>query len=293
MSIADQLKAVFDSQGVEYKESDDYLVAQCQFHDDNNPSMSVRKRDGAYRCFSCGESGKVAELFEAMGARLQAEGEVDSIDFPVQKKAAVAKASVKTFDKLLDIYKPDDRAYDYLSGRGISRQTSEMFDIRYADKPPRIVMPIKSKSGRVAALAKRGIEEKVCHKTADSSAKKVLYGMHLIDQMPRVLLAVEGEIDAMSCWEAGVPAVALMSNTPTPEQAAEFAAAVYVVVILDADMSDNIKVKRRCQQMICDYVGCTILTFNAPGCKDANDILVKHGKRKLRNYLNRVVRNYV
>lgn len=33
-------------------------TACCPFHDDKHPSFSVNLTTGAYRCYSCGESGK-------------------------------------------------------------------------------------------------------------------------------------------------------------------------------------------------------------------------------------------
>lgn len=38
------------------KKNSEYMIS-CPFHEDNNPSMSIRADIGRFKCFSCGESG--------------------------------------------------------------------------------------------------------------------------------------------------------------------------------------------------------------------------------------------
>jgi len=37
---------------IKQEQSDDYITL-CPFHDDNNPSFSIRKDNGLYHCWSC------------------------------------------------------------------------------------------------------------------------------------------------------------------------------------------------------------------------------------------------
>lgn len=40
-----------------------YYTVRCDFHDDNNPSMSLDGEHGTYKCFACGAHGDVINLY--------------------------------------------------------------------------------------------------------------------------------------------------------------------------------------------------------------------------------------
>jgi len=48
---------------IKQEQSDDYITL-CPFHDDNNPSFSIRKDNGLYHCWSCQAKGNLITFIE-------------------------------------------------------------------------------------------------------------------------------------------------------------------------------------------------------------------------------------
>jgi len=46
------------------KEDENNYLTLCPFHDDNNPSFSIRKDDGRYKCWSCNEKGNLLTFIQ-------------------------------------------------------------------------------------------------------------------------------------------------------------------------------------------------------------------------------------
>jgi len=47
----------FKEQGLKLTGGGEWKTALCPFHDDHNPSLSVRLDTGGFRCFACGAHG--------------------------------------------------------------------------------------------------------------------------------------------------------------------------------------------------------------------------------------------
>jgi len=47
----------FKEQGLKLTGGGEWKITTCPFHDDHNPSLSVRLDTGGFRCFSCGAHG--------------------------------------------------------------------------------------------------------------------------------------------------------------------------------------------------------------------------------------------
>jgi len=47
----------FKEQGLRLVGGGEWKTALCPFHDDHNPSLSVRLDTGGFRCFACGAHG--------------------------------------------------------------------------------------------------------------------------------------------------------------------------------------------------------------------------------------------
>ncbi len=49
--------AYFKEQGLKLSGGGEWKTAICPFHNDHNPSLSVRLDTGGFRCFACGAHG--------------------------------------------------------------------------------------------------------------------------------------------------------------------------------------------------------------------------------------------
>lgn len=128
----------------------------------------------------------------------------------------------------------------------------------------------------------------------EKGAERVLYGLDDIDSDATVI--VEGEMDKLACEVAGwTNVVSVPDGAPTPDTknyASKFnfldadedliSAVQQWVVAVDADEPG-----RRLQDELCRRLGREkCLTVDWPdGCKDANEVLLKHGKDALSDAL--------
>lgn len=185
-------------------------------------------------------------------------------------------------------------AIDYLHGRSIEERTWAAFGFGYADKPagvgqafqkPAIVMPWY-RAGRLVAIRyrylepiqtvdKKGREE--IHKLRSwrgSEFAGVLFGGQAMpplaeDAQQRSLLIVEGEINAVSCWQAahesGLDVLSIGSESAHLSNGAVRLAGRYGQVFVWADREE---VVRRQLDAIPGAIG-----IKSPNGMDANDLL--------------------
>lgn len=134
----------------------------------------------------------------------------------------------------------------------------------------------------------------VKYRTADklfrlaSGAERVLYGINDIEQE---LIWVEGEMDKLAVEEAGLTnCVSVPDGAPTPEtknytnkfdfmDCEQLATVRKHIIAVDNDAPG-----RRLQEELIRRLGidsCVVVTW-PEGCKDANDVLIQHGPRTLK-----------
>ena len=58
----------------------DNIIAQCPFHDDNNPSFSLNTKTGAFICFSCGARGEIHKLARRLLSPSEYDRAQDALD---------------------------------------------------------------------------------------------------------------------------------------------------------------------------------------------------------------------
>lgn len=114
----------------------------------------------------------------------------------------------------------------------------------------------------------------------------------------RFAVLVEGEIDMLSCWVCGIPAIASCMASLT-ETAARALAQVVDAVVIWADHDDKdtagrdagIKGAVTSQERL-QSLGCvtTMVMCQIPGVKDANDYLTQVGAQAFRAYVTNAVK---
>lgn len=121
------------------------FMACCPFHKEKTASFSVNPQKQFYKCFGCGASGS------AIGFVMQYEGlsypeairhlaETVGMQVPEEPLAAERHAHAKTLTDRMqmacDFYKEalktNQRAQDYLKGRGITGETAARFSLGYS-----------------------------------------------------------------------------------------------------------------------------------------------------------------
>ena len=120
----------------------------CPFHHEKTPSFIVSPDIQRYKCFGCGESGDMFNFIQ----------KIENLDFPetLQRLAKEAGVELKQFQsnpkysRLEDInyiatkyyyneLKTNKVAFDYINGRGFSKESIKQFGIGYAPRYPKLL----------------------------------------------------------------------------------------------------------------------------------------------------------
>jgi twinkle protein len=228
----------------------------------NERCLSVNVDIGAYTCWNCGWTGVVKTMKEYK---------------PVPQS---------------ELVKLSDPVVSWFSTRGISNQTL----LRYRVSEGVEYMPQVSEERRCIYFNYFIGDEMVNIKYRDrdknfklvSGAQLSLYGLDVaMENSDDNIVIVEGEMDVLSFYEAGVKiAVSVPNGASKGDQKLEWledmlpylsGRKVHLATDNDAPgLSLRNELARRLGKE-----NCLIVSF-PEGCKDANDVLLKHGKQSLR-----------
>ena len=238
--------------------------------------LAVNVTDGTWFCHHCGYAGGLGSSKDLIPRR-----EAKPVKIPKYKPET----------KLLE------NVINYFQKRGISESVLKSEKIGYGQS-------WKDKKGIQFPYFKGGIAVNVKHRSHDKNfrqekdAEKCLYRF---DQIARVqgdtLVITEGEIDALSFLEAGFDMVSSIPDGAPNEgtknyttkfdflKSAESILGKYKKIILAMDDDPNGKTAE------CELVRRIgperCYTINYPeGCKDVNDVLVKHGKESVKRLIS-------
>lgn len=193
---------------------------------------------------------------------------------------------------------PEDKVYKWFLDRGISRKTVDRCDISYG----KAWMPqVEDFVNAIQFPFKRG-EETVNIKYRDGKknfrqerdCERILFGLNDIAEKT---IIVEGEIDKLSLDEVGFTnSVSVPDGAPAPETKEygskfdffnncedEIGTVKFWVVAVDSDAAGS-----RLREELVRRLGaerCLIVTW-PDDCKDANEVLLKHGQEKLKEIIN-------
>lgn len=262
------------------------FVGLCPFHNEKSPSFTVSPSKQIYKCFGCGESG------DAISFVMKHEN-VSFVDAITQIAARygieVENIRQKDFVKPTKrLQKVGDKMLAYFEGRGISNNTLLRFGITESKEwmpQEQAEVPVicfnYHREGELINIkfrsAKKGFK-------FEKDAELIFYNLDSVKGQ-KSCYVVEGEIDALSLYEAGiynvisVPNGASAKQMPFLDSATEYFKDMEEIII----MSDNDAPGRELREELArrfGYPRCKHVVYPS-GCKDANDVLVKHGKDKL------------
>ena len=252
-------------QGRWQKQGDEIQPEYCPYceggqHKDKH-SFSMNLDTGAFICYrgKCRVEGNARKLIQ---------------DFNLEPSEAYERKPKREYKKPQgNVKSPQQNIIDYMAERGLSKETLDLFKI--GENQGRIAFPFHE-DGELVYLKFRSRDKKF---TAEPGGKPIFFGMDLCSlDMP--LIITEGEIDCMSLWEAGIPnAVSLPNGAQSLnvldtcwEWVKKFN---QYYIWTDADEPGQ-----KAQRELVNRLGATRCGIVSPpaDCKDANDVLVKHGK---------------
>jgi twinkle protein len=221
--------------------------------------------DGQFKCLrgSCGATGNLITFCKNFGIDMRWR------DQPMPGKKEYTKPSPDKVQPTGDIVR------EYLHSRGLSDDILELFKV--GANGNRIAFPFY-KSGELVLIKYRDIAQKAF--AAEPGGKGVFLGMDLCSpDIP--LIICEGEFDAMSVWEAGIPnAVSLPNGVNSVKTAFENCPGWITQFESVLIWTDSDEAGECARSEIIELLGrarCKIVP-SPKGCKDANEALIKYGK---------------
>jgi twinkle protein len=212
------------------------------------------------------------------------------------KKAYKATFAVDVNAGIKDITK------EYLSIRGISEDVwsaANIFSVERefrTGKQDAIAFP-NIVDGKVVGVKYRGLNKEF---SQEAGSAQVLWGQSFAT--PPVLIITEGEMDALSCRQAGLnSSVSVPSGAPMrvsegkidPSEDRKFGFVWEAKAMLESMEKvilavDNDDAGQALQEELARRIGkAKCWTVKYPeGCKDLNDVLVRHGVEEVKNVIN-------
>lgn len=284
----DQIKAAADlveiaGETINLKASGSSHVGKCPFHADSKPSFSIK--GNRWSCFGCDKGGDVLDfLLERDNLNY-----VQAIHYLADRYRIEIEQESKDYERPVErLTKVSPQVIEYFASRGISNNTLLRFKITQAMEwmpEPKAEVGVICfnyyKDGELVNIKFRSRDKGF--KMA-KNAELTFYNLDQIKEETECII-VEGEIDCLSLHEAGiynsvsVPNGASAVNLKYLDNCWQYFEDKTKIVIL----TDNDEPGRRLADELSRRLGrerCYQVTF-PEDCKDANEVLVKHGKEQL------------
>lgn len=231
MFILEELRSQLSANGIQLfhsmRDTPDNIQVCCPYHKDGQerrPSAGIKKSDGIFHCFTCGETHTLQEMISHCFGRYDdvvgafgwewllknfltvSVEERKSIELNLSR-TSVEKSTLYINDDELDKY----RVYHpYMWKRKMTPEVVEIFDIGYDKDTKSITFPVRDAHGRCLFVARRSVVTKFFNYPA--GAEKPVYGLYELSQLdryPAEVIICESMIDAIYFWTVGKYAVAL------------------------------------------------------------------------------------
>lgn len=275
------------------KETGTHIQVQCPYHangKERRPSAGIRKEDGVFHCFACGEIHGLPEVIsycfgqnDILGkfgwnwllknfATVSVEERKDvTLDFHRDNKYPSDSNSIPYIaEEELDKYR---YTHPYMYQRGLTDEIIALFDIGYDKDLGCITFPVRDKDGNCLFIARRAVKFK--YYNYPKNVEKPLYGLYEFYKTSdkNEIIVCEGMFDALTCWVYGRPAVALngTGSSLQMKQLRELSIRKIILAMDNDKAGQNAKIKIR------DYIPNKLITefVLPPYRKDINELTRK------------------
>lgn len=196
--------AFIKSRGWNFKEKgDDYQIQNCPFCADSRWKFYLNKQKGYFQCFHCRKKGSFKILQDNLGFEIQSFGRPKKFKKPHRRWVLNAHKRLRR----------SKVGKKYLKERGIKPSTYKHFKLgvfstknkETGERTRYLVIPqeLKSSPGNFANWKARSLPpaEKTFRRFKD--ARTILFNEPALDEKGPIIIT-EGEIDAMTLWQAGL-----------------------------------------------------------------------------------------
>ena len=291
MTILEELRSQLSANGIQLfhsmRDTPDNIQVCCPYHkggQERRPSAGIKKSDGIFHCFTCGETHTLQEMisycfgrhddivgafgwewllknFLTVSIEERKSLNLDFLRNPEEKKTSYIK------EEELDKY----RVYHpYMWKRKMTPEVVEIFDIGYDADTRSITFPVRDIHGNCLFIARRSVVTKFFN--YPQGVEKPVYGLYELSrfgQYTKEVIICESMIDAIYFWTVGKYAVALngLGNELQFKQLREMQCRKFILCTDsdDAGMKARARIKKNIRnKLITQYV-------LPEGRKDANE----------------------
>lgn len=227
-------------------------MVRCLFHNESNASMQFNLETGLYICFGCKSAGNIRTIEKHLG--LVSGVYLDDVS-DVRKKLKALKESNVPGEKILDDSELKRFKFPtkYWEDRGFTPETVEMFELGNSpisdDYGKFVTIPLRNDRGELLGVIKRYLGENVelRYRYPKGFKRSInLFASWKVaeDQDIDTVILTEGSIDAIKCWQAGYPALAIYGSSVSSKQIAALKELGIKNVVL---FFDNDKAGKECE----------------------------------------------
>jgi len=232
--------SLFNEHNIDYITGSTNIKCKClnPFHDDSNPSMSVRVSDGAFQCWSCKIKGHYPQLYQLVTGSYYEYNKVDYWKKPVLQKTIkkIETPDIKIIGSLKDPLKNVDiRRFLFNAGilsdrfihecdiqysvytEMIAKHLINVRDITYTKMSDRICIPIYKGESLINVEGRTYKDKKDLYENepkvlyVKGGTTDVLYRWNCIDTSSTIVV-VEGIKDYWRVWNVYNNVVPLFGN---------------------------------------------------------------------------------
>lgn len=266
----------------------DRLIACSPFRDEKTPSFAVNFENGTFidsggdgdyrkgdfvKLLAWLRQSSYEETEEYLIALYSPQyGNIDEMELPSFEDWDEPETNITTFSK--DELQPFQYTHPYLKGRGIPQIIQDAFDVGFDPQTDSVVLVWHDLHGNIVSWKHRSVNNKVFwYVRGGQPIRNHLYGIHwVVKRQFKSVWIVESEIDALTLWTNGIPAVALGNSYLSREKKNVLlkAGVEHVVVATDND-KDGDKAKRSIVQALGGRVEIDAVKWDGIEFNDIND----------------------
>ena len=235
---------VLQNDGTYLKRVGREFVTQCLWHEDRNPSLTVSDDKGFVFCHVCQHhddaigfiSEKHGITFTEACEKIAASNNIvveytNENKEEVSRKKKLRQAAIDTVADMQIQYRQDlqvhDEAIDFLRGRLILPETSRLFGFGFDSKQKRVTLPISNHVGNHVGFVARTIIPDVKPKYKNTENNVIFNKSDIVFNEYRAAehirsadecIFVEGHLDVVSLWQAGIKNVVALQGTASPSE---------------------------------------------------------------------------
>lgn len=277
-------------QGIRTRQTGSELVLSvcpyCRQTTKDKNTFAINLENGAFNCkrSSCGAKGNMLTLAK-------------DFDFSLGRNVDEYYSQKRRFKDLSRYPRPDTRpnAVKYMEGRGISREVTERYSITTRkDNDSILVFPFYDEQKTLLFIKYRQTDKnnKGSKEWSEPDTKPILFGIDQCNTDNKTLILTEGQIDSLSVTEAGIEnAVSVPTGcngfTWVP-YCWDFLGYFDTLIVFGDYEHGNITLLDEMRKRFPGTVK-HVRPEDYGDCKDANEILQKYGKQKIRECIENAV----